>query len=96
MNLHKKKKKKKKKKKISARVPQGSILGGLFFLIYINDLTDELKCNVKLFADDTSIFRVADDPNVAASDLNHDLKVIELRAKNWRMSFNPDTSERAV
>ena len=68
----------------------------IFFLIYINDLTDELKCNVKLFADDTSIFRVVDDPNVAASDLDHDLKVIELWAKNWRMSFNPDPSKRAV
>ena len=77
-------------------MPQGSILGPLFFLIYINDLTDKLKCNVKLFADDTSIFRIVDDPSVAASDLNHDLEVIELWVKTWRMSFNPDPSERAV
>ena len=83
-------------KEISAGVPQGSILGPLLFLIYINDLTDELKCNVKLFADDTSIFRVVDDLNVAASDLNHDLEVIRLWAITWRMSFNPDLSKRAV
>ena len=45
---------------------------------------------------DTSIFRVVDDPSVAASDLNHDLEAIESWAKTWRMSFNPDPSKRAV
>ena len=66
------------------------------FLIYINDLTDDLKCNIKLFADDTSIFRVVDNPFVAASDLNHDLEAIESWAKTWRISFNPDSSKRVV
>ena len=81
---------------ITAGVPQGSILGPLFFLIYINDLTDGLKCNVKLFADDTSIFTVVHDPNTAADNMNNDLQLISLWAFKWRMSFNPDPTMQAV
>ena len=81
---------------ISAGVPQGSILGPLFFLVYINDLSADLKCNVKLFADDTSLFTVVEDPNTAASDMNHDLDRIKQWAYDWRMSFNPDPLKQAV
>ena len=51
---------------ISAGVPQGSILRPLFILVYINDLTEHLKCNVKLFADEMSLFTVVQDSNSSA------------------------------
>ena len=67
--------------RIYAGVPQGSMLGPLFFLVYISDLTDNLICNVKLFADDTSHFTIVRDPVSAAMDLNHDLNLISQWAK---------------
>ena len=42
-------------------VPQGSVFGPLFFLVYINDIIEGLQNDIKLFADDTSIFSVVKD-----------------------------------
>ena len=81
--------------KISAGVPQGSILGPLLFLIYINDISENLESNVKLFADDTSIFSVVFDPNSSARKLNNDLIKIQQWAYQWKMSFNPDPTKQA-
>ena len=80
---------------IRAGVPQGSILGPLLFLIYVNDLPNGLKSECKVFADDTSLFSVAHHLNTSASDINNDLKLISDWAFQWKMSFNPDPSKQA-
>ena len=60
---------------IRAGVPKGSKLGPLLFLLYINILSDT-GSNTGLFADDTSLFIVVDDPLTAAGQLNTDLEKI--------------------
>ena len=75
-------------------MPQGSVLGPLFFLIYINGLPLGLTTNVKLFADDTSLFSVVNNASVSASRLNNDLVKIRDWAFNWKISFNPDPTKQ--
>ena len=63
-------------------VPQGSILGPLLFLIYINDLPNGFKTNAKLFAADTSLFTTVKDKKESATALNNDLSLITKWACN--------------
>ena len=76
-------------------VPQGFILGSLLFLIYINDLSEGLSSNTKLFADDTSLFSVIHNSNTSALELNSDLAKINRWAFQWKMRFNPDPKKQA-
>ena len=77
-------------------MPQGSVLGPLFFLIYINDLVDNISSEAKLFADDTSLFTVVYDVDIAANKLNRDLEIISTWAYQWKMQFNPDKNKQAI
>ena len=55
-----------------------------------------MKSNVKMFADDTSLFSIVKNPVESSQDLNHDLNLINSWAHQWKMSFNPDPSKQAV
>ena len=72
---------------VEAWVPQDSIIGPLLLLIYISNLPDNLLTNVKLSADDTSLFSVVHNIATSSCDLNYDLN----RVTEWKfkMSFNP-------
>ena len=67
----------------------------MLFLVYINDLEDGIKSNVKFFADDTSLFSIVRDPEVSFELLQHDLDSITEWAHQWKMSFNPDPTKPA-
>ena len=75
--------------------PEGSILGSLLFLIYINDFSEGLSTNAKLFADDAFLFSVIHDNQTSAYVLNKDLEMIHNWVFQWKMNFNPDLTKQA-
>lgn len=80
-------------KTLKAGVPQGSVLGPLLFLIYVNDIVDHLISIARLFADDTSLSFTSNNVQDIEGILNHDLRYISVWAKQWLVDFNPNKTE---
>ena len=87
---------------IEAGVPQGSVLGPLLFLIYINDLADVVDCKIKMFADDTCLYITVDNANElenavqGAEDMNRNLSQVYEWSKKWLVTFNPSKTKSMV
>ena len=79
-----------REKNILTGDPQGSVLGPILFLIFINDLLDGINSICKLFADDASLSSKIKDKNCSTVELNNDLKFRSNRAIiQWKMLLNP-------
>ena len=59
-------------------MPHGSVLGPLFFFVYISGITDGLQNDIRLFADGTSFYSVGKDKDEATANLNQDLEKVSL------------------
>ena len=75
--------------KVTSGIPQGSVLGPILFVIYINDLPNCTTNQVKMFADDTKIFSRSDVPGNEAS-LQKDLDELVKWSEKWQLKFHPE------
>ena len=82
--------------KTRAGVPQGSRLGPLLWILFIQDITEDLESECLLFADDTCIFASGIDPAFTAEILNRDLDKIGRWAAKWKVEFNGGKSKDLI
>lgn len=65
----------------------------IFFIICINDIVTEIHSSIKLFADDTSLYVIFNNPRESATMLNKDMATIHAWSTKWLVNFNPKKTE---
>ena len=69
------------------------MLGPLLFLIYVNDIADNLLSFTRLYANDSSLYYSDSSTNDIEGIINHDLNLISNWSKQWLVKFNPNKTE---
>ena len=73
--------------RVESGVPQGTVLGPLLFLLFINDITMQIDSNLRLFAEDCLLYEEVND-SVMVENLQMNLDLLGEWAEKWQMSFN--------
>ena len=81
-----------KQKPVTSGVPQGTILGPISFLIYVNDIPEVVKSNIELLTDDTEIYREQTNSN-DINILQPDLDSLDRWVTDWQVKFNTKKCE---
>lgn len=77
------------KASVTSGIPQGSVLGPMLFVIYINDLPRHVSNPVKMFADDTKLYARSDEQD-ATEALQDDLDKLQQWSRDWQLRFHPE------
>ena len=74
---------------VTIGIPQGSVLGPILFVIYVNEMPDNIQSNCYMFANDTKVFKdvyTIKDMEI----LQQDMQELEKWSNNWLLKFHPD------
>jgi retron-type reverse transcriptase len=75
-------------KEVTSGVPQGSVIGPTLFIMFINDLPDNIKSDILLFADDVKLYKIVNNQE-NCRELQEDLTRLYAWSMRWQLHFNP-------